>query len=276
MLALMRNPQVPLDERIELAAKAAPFVHARPRPVPKDRPEDLKFASLAAKPNGGEGADQRPLDFLLGVMADSAASPRQRVKAAAVAARYKHAYANTPEAPSLLVVEDEFGFTVDPELARAERDDRLRERRLGGAAGKPELEQIRKRREERVALVKFPEGYTYGHRAADRQRLQELDNKRCSGKELTPEEEAEELHLAVRVLNPAAGKRIITIIDWRPTKEETLTRMKELETRRLNGEMLSAAEEDELQDVRRQHPDYSAELSSNGKLFLVKRVVMSE
>jgi hypothetical protein len=27
MLALMRDPQVPLDDRIELAAKAAPFAH---------------------------------------------------------------------------------------------------------------------------------------------------------------------------------------------------------------------------------------------------------
>ena len=32
MLALMRDPQVPIDARLDMAAAAAPFVHARPRP----------------------------------------------------------------------------------------------------------------------------------------------------------------------------------------------------------------------------------------------------
>jgi len=31
----------------------------------------------------------------------------------------------------MIVAEDKFGFKVDPELARAERDDHVRERRLG-------------------------------------------------------------------------------------------------------------------------------------------------
>src|SRR5215469_7486475 len=56
MLALMRDPQVDLDDRIDLAAKAAPFVHARPAPVRKS--DDLKFGKLEAKPaaaNGGGG-----------------------------------------------------------------------------------------------------------------------------------------------------------------------------------------------------------------------------
>lgn len=35
MLALMRDPQVPLDDRIEIAGTAAPYVHARPEPVRK-------------------------------------------------------------------------------------------------------------------------------------------------------------------------------------------------------------------------------------------------
>ena len=74
MLALMRDPQVPLDDRVDLAAKAAPFVHARPEPIRKKRPDpldlrdrlgesgDLKFGKVEAKPdpakaavNGGAG-----------------------------------------------------------------------------------------------------------------------------------------------------------------------------------------------------------------------------
>jgi hypothetical protein len=150
MLALMRDPQVPLDERINLAAAAAPFVHARPEPVRKTAPDpldlrdrlghsgDLKFQRLDTKPvadrsggeNGGANAGPRPLDFLLGVMTDPAATPRQRVKAAGVAARYKHPYAGGLEEPIVVVGADKFGFKVDPELARAERDDQLRESRL--------------------------------------------------------------------------------------------------------------------------------------------------
>jgi hypothetical protein len=98
------------------------------------------------------------LEFLLGVMGDPAASPRQRVKAAAIAARYTHARAGAPEALIMIVAEDKFGFKVAPELARAERDDHVRERRLGvfkkdyaeGLAAERELEKIRKRRAERL------------------------------------------------------------------------------------------------------------------------------
>src|SRR5437588_10741250 len=61
MLALMRDPQAPLDLRIEMAATAAPFVHARPEPARKKRPDpldlrdwlgdtaDLKFGNFEAK-----------------------------------------------------------------------------------------------------------------------------------------------------------------------------------------------------------------------------------
>jgi hypothetical protein len=41
MLALMRDPQVPFDLRIDLAAQAAPFVHARPEPARRKRPDPL-------------------------------------------------------------------------------------------------------------------------------------------------------------------------------------------------------------------------------------------
>jgi hypothetical protein len=41
MLALMRDPQVPFDLRIEMAAQAAPFVHARPEPSRRKRPDPL-------------------------------------------------------------------------------------------------------------------------------------------------------------------------------------------------------------------------------------------
>jgi hypothetical protein len=286
MLALMRDPQVPLDLRIEMAAQAAPFVHARPEPTRKKRPDpldlrdrlgetgDLQFGTVAEKPvaesSGGGGPS--PLDFLLGVMADPAATPRQRAKAAAIAARYKHAYAGGVEAPSIIVAEDKFGFKVDPELARAERDDRLREIRLGefkphsaeGIAAARELEQIRQRRAERVAQVKFPDGYFHGDREADKKRLQQLYSKRLSRKKFTPEEDAEEAHLAVRVLGPVAvpvlSPEVAKARQLEPmTIEWPTSRIAELDERVVGGETLTAAEEAERQDLRRRYPDSAAQ-----------------
>jgi hypothetical protein len=210
------------------------------------------------------------LDFLLGVMADPAATPRQRVKAAGVAARYKHPYANGADLPGLIVVEDKFGFKVDPELAGAERDDRRRESRLEGVrkgsaeakAAEPELEQIRKRRAERVALVKFPDGYTYADRQRDERRLGQLHSKRLSRKKLTPEEDAEEAHLAVRILNPESDKPNVVTIPPSLNKhkmEWPMTRMVELEERALAGDT-TGAEEDELQDLRSRHPEIAADV----------------
>jgi hypothetical protein len=303
MLALMRDPQVPLEDRIGMAAAAAPFVHVRPDPVRKEAPdpldlhnqlgepadtENLKFASLDAKPNGHEGGGVSPLDFLLSTMADPAASPRQRLRAAKIAARYKHAYGERAEAASMVVAEDKLGFKVDPELARAERDDRLRERRLKGftersaegIAAKPKLERIAKRREERVAGVKFPDGYTYLDRRRDENRLGQLYGKRLSRKRLTAEEEAEEAHLAVRALNPASFEKDVLIVDWRdcgdPNKEEALTRkltgMAILVARRRGGETLTAAEEEELQGCQREYPNCSAKLGPDGKGYLFTRM----
>jgi hypothetical protein len=65
MLALMRDPQVPLDLRIEVAVAAAPFVHARPKPVRNKHsdPIDLKFKSLEVKQGADGSGGVQPLDF---------------------------------------------------------------------------------------------------------------------------------------------------------------------------------------------------------------------
>jgi hypothetical protein len=210
-----------------------------------------------------------PLDFLLGVMSDPTATPRQRVKAAGVAARYKHAYASGPEAPSFVVVEDKFGFKVAPELARAERDDLLREqmlhenwyRREKGSeeekAADQELAQIRKRRTERLALLQYPQGYTVDDVAKDRKRLEQLRKARFERKKLTPEEDAEEAHLAARVtsyqLNPAVLAK---------------PRIRDLEERRAVGFELSSAEEAELKDLRGRYPELAAEIDELDLLYL--------
>jgi hypothetical protein len=301
MLALMRDPQAPLDLRIEMAATAAPFVHARPEPARKKRPDpldlrdwlgdtaDLKFGNFEAKPTanggggegGGEGGGLSPLDFLLGVMADSTATPRQRVKAAAVAARYKHAYAHAlgTNAPTVLVVEDKFGFKVDPELARAERDDRLREATLGATAytrkkgsreeklAEEESEQIGKRRAERLARLSFPDGYAYADLQNDQNRLAQLSSKRSSRKKLTAEEDAEEAHLAVRVLHPKAKPEPRVFVAGPMHMKWPTTRIAELDERVVGGETLTGPEEAERQDLRRRYPQSAAQADKLDHLY---------
>jgi hypothetical protein len=85
MLALMRDRQVPLDLRIDMATAAAPFVHAKPEPARNKRPDpldlrdrlgdttgDLKFGNVEAKPGveGSRGA------FAIASMCGSSLSKR--------------------------------------------------------------------------------------------------------------------------------------------------------------------------------------------------------
>ena len=209
-------------------------------------------------------------------MNDPAATPRQRVKAAGVAARYMHAYAGAADAPTVTVGEDKFGFKVDPVLARAERDDRVREATLWATAytrkkgsqeeklAELELEQIGKCRAGRVALLSFPDGYAFADRQNDENRLAQLYSKRLSRKKLTPEEDAEEAHLAVRVLKPEGDESLkrpiaLWLSKLSMTMEWPTTRIAELDERVVGGETLTAAEEAERQDLRRQYPDSAAE-----------------
>jgi hypothetical protein len=50
MLALMRDPQVPLDTRIEMAAAAAPFVHAKPSVPSRVRTNPMDSSPLKSAP----------------------------------------------------------------------------------------------------------------------------------------------------------------------------------------------------------------------------------
>jgi hypothetical protein len=93
--------------------------------------------------------------------------------------------------------------------------------------------------------------------------LGQLYSKRLSRKKLTPEEEAEEAHLAVRVLHPQVDmlEGVPPIFSWQAEYEMKwpMTRMVELEERVLAGDT-TAAEEDELRDLRSRHPEIAADV----------------
>ena len=199
MLALMRDPQVPLDARLDMAATAAPFVHAargrRARPATSDGAPCATSAKAAAPSGGGDGgvpggeenpalqpalaggdekptfqpalpggeekptlqpalpgrpekaglasADQEavpltavaakaarpsalrplsPLEFLMAVMADPDATPRQRMRAAQVAARYKRQTASGLSSDRQRLWRMRLGYKIDPQVARTIRE----------------------------------------------------------------------------------------------------------------------------------------------------------
>jgi hypothetical protein len=302
MLALMRDPQGPLDLRIDMAAAAAPFVHARPRPSRASRPHPMELRARQAKaalrdgaesglagskekttrPGGeektavgdrggqalGEGGEKQalrgggeieanlspiapaangrdhfggpgPLDFLLAVMRDPEAPPRQRVRAARVAARYKH---RPPERPAPLV-EDEFGFKIDPVVAKAVRDTRRQ----------PRFKDIEKQNawvREHIGTIECPDGYGGRDFEKDEERLREFQERRKPPAKLTPDEVAEEAYLVTR-----------TEVYRRTPKHGVWRRLSELEVRRAGWTPLTAAELSELDDLRARFPTVANDLA---------------
>jgi hypothetical protein len=271
MLGLMRDPKVPIDLRIEMAAAAAPFVHIRPkRPSHRrfDPTEPRTFSEtsfrrmegkLITTPLGTEsGAALTPVDFLLGVMADPGAKTRQRIKAARVAASYLHEHAHPDDLP--VVIKDPYGFECDPAVARAIRDDWWEEYRAyqekiaqDQARGialdfkpTPKGLVLRARIAGRVKTLGIPAGYGGGDCLTDRNRLHSLFCKRISPPPynvLTEEEDAEEAHLMARV----------EVFEASP-EGRTLSRIRDLRMRSFSAKGLTAAEQNELDEWRSRHP----------------------
>jgi hypothetical protein len=248
MLALMRDPQVPLDLRIGMAAAAAPLIHARPRASGRSRPHPMELRARGAKtpplsrpeepslPSEAETPDpprsqeseiatgpengpvpkvaetdaklttgtaeagkrgnlkatDLPLDFLLGVMHDPEAIPRQRARVARIAARFLH---QPPERPVHLV-EDEFGFKIDPVVAKAVRELKpllaktireIESREKQEKLGRPPIpypalyqnkERLVARLREHLENIECPDGYGWRDLEKDEERLQRLAEQR--------------------------------------------------------------------------------------------------
>jgi hypothetical protein len=315
MLALMRDSQVPLHLRLDMAAAAAPLVHGRPRASRRDRPHPMERRARNAAESGplggepkstGPGGDEKPalvdgekqhglagagqglagggkagtklpgvapaavgkatstpldpVDFLLGVMRDPEAAPRQRARAARIAARYKH---KAPEAPPQLV-EDEFGFKIDPVVARAIRDlvgkcDSL-EADLNytpETRGKEplaekiaEYERLLKERDRQVEKIAVPETYHWPELQSDDQRMKAIRALTTSRRKLGPDDDAEEAYLIARTEAYRACPR-----------HRAWCRISDLEASRAGGYPLTEAERGELDDLRAQFPQVAEQFA---------------
>jgi len=260
MLRLMRDPNVAMDLRIDMAAAAALYVHSRPR---KERVQPLDLTTrierrmklsdaemeTKLKPTNLLSGAHTPVGFLLRVINDTDATPQQKIKAVKVAARYKH----LPGQPETFAVDDLFGFSCDLEVARDIRHCRLRLRAIGRRHGPSllidytssdirESAIIRARLAEHKARLKRCPSYKQDDLLSDRCRLNELAKKR-DRKVQTPEEESEEAYLFARIES------------YIETEEEAAKRIhSEMRTRRSYKDEFTAAEEAEFEDIERRYP----------------------
>ena len=166
----------------------------------------------AAKPTGGEaqGAGAKaltPLSFLRAVMRHRDTPMHLRLRVASILAPYLHAKA-TPEAESEaeFVVNDQFGFSVEPGLAKNLRDtekalhDLPRWWTKGEGSYEEQQDVLRKRLAVAKKSLRCPETYRWEDLAKDNGRLSQLAAKR-EAQGLTPPEDAEEIHLTARTFS---------------------------------------------------------------------------
>jgi hypothetical protein len=327
MLALMRDSQVPLDLRLDMAAAAAPFVHARPRPSdhsgshpmelrarraktaaqnrdangatpgreespslqpllsdgeekptlqqrPPGEPEKVGFvgggeAVIVRLASVGPQATERfeirppsPLDFLMAVMIDPEAAPRQRMRAAKVAARYKHKLADCERSAEL--VEDEFGFKIDPAVATRIREiagecDSLARSRNPGPVTRRDLspadvqkhKTLVKQLHEQIATIECSAIYGWGDLQNDEIRLKEIGEQASKHRKMPADLDAEQAYLTAR----------IEIYRATP-KHQAWCRISGLEVRRARGYTLTEAEIDELAILLAKFPGVAQEFAN--------------
>ena len=264
MLALMRDPKVPTDLRLEMAVAAAPFMHAKPQAPSRVRtnPMDLSpikssvdftgpkmEGELSAPEQGGEGGgDLSPLNFLLGVMKDPDATPKQRIKAARVAARYKH----VPLPPDKMPAVDEYGFSISRTLAKTIGDDWLRLKYLeSGTLGAVsanyvnEAAQIRARQAERDEFLQCPPGYSSER---DSKRYSELIGK-WRRNELSMAEKTELAHVIARITASQARFNLTPEGRARDRLAQLQAKSWMLSAGRAKFETLSPAEQSEMESL---------------------------
>jgi hypothetical protein len=134
ILAVMREPHLALGQRVKMALKALPHVHAKAK---AGQPEDL--GDNRAKPDKGSAAhlnanaktattehqELMPLDFLQSVIRDAKTPAALQIKVAQAIIPYIRPKRSVrPKKPA--VVADRYGFAVDREVARKLRNKVLR------------------------------------------------------------------------------------------------------------------------------------------------------
>ena len=276
LLGLMREPNLPLELRISVAHEALPYAHSKQQDC--DRPRAKKYGARSrgvnAEPSGprvktakvsvaapqrDDGPEVTPLGFLLGVMRDADTPPHLRIRVAAMVAPYVHAkrvMADPSENPvQTVVVDDPYGFKIEPAVARALRDHKQRLEFLWSSEKYPyrdeaaaEMAELEARIAETGKTLECPPGYTLMDAGEDSQRRDELDRIRRRGTVLTTAEDVEDAHLRARLE-----------AYWRSPEGVGRQRISKL---KFSGR-LTPAEENELADLRARYPDLPLDMTKH-------------
>ena len=238
LLSRMRQEDLPLELRVNVAHQALPFAHRKPQTTyGRSRNgvnEKIGPRVKVVKVNSGDANAHNvtPLDFLLGVMRDATSPPTLRLRAAGMVAPYVHPKGEPTqidEVPSAMtVVDDPYGFDADitdahksieqaqerlssavgaiPRPAMWGRADRQEFDRFLAAYKKATLE-FEKSIAEKQAALKCPPNYKELDSRRDRARLKELETEGKT-RPLTAAEEHEQKHLRERLAAYALTPRV--------------------------------------------------------------------
>jgi hypothetical protein len=163
------------------------------------------------KPEGGEAQGPgtkaaTPLAFLRAVMRHPDTPVHLRMKVASIIAPYLHAKATPPgESAADYVVDDQYGFSVEPAQAKNLRDVLKALHDLPflwakGKGGHLQPQDLTNRLALAKKSLRCPETYRWEDLAKDPRRLSQLAAKR-KAQGLTPAEDAEVFHLTARAFS---------------------------------------------------------------------------
>ncbi|MGB6659062.1 MAG: hypothetical protein WBE90_08190 [Xanthobacteraceae bacterium] len=219
LLILVKDQKLPADTRMAVAPKCFPAKRTQPggtrrprvsadvwssvKPGPRAKSvEGSKDAQTAASAPANQNWNPQVLDALLGIVQDVAADPRGRRKAALKIAEFL-----LPKiGKKAKAVPDEYGFAVNPQLARRYRDIRRELQSLeGGPTRKiPAVAQMIQKLKAQVDAIRqrlevpCPTKYSRDQWHQDLLRLIEFLELRANNTALTDAQDAEEAHLRAR------------------------------------------------------------------------------
>jgi hypothetical protein len=245
LLGLMRNQGLPMALRIDMAATAAPLFHAKPKAVAGNGRSERKRGEdeieLVAKPRSDEGASEEgisPLEFLQSVMTDPTTPPQLRIRAARIAAPFKHGKPIEPAADTAEVIsKDKYGFEVDQGFARKLRDLVIAQWRTWYS--QKEDEDLNSRVSElRKKLPRPPMSYGDAQATGDKFRMIEFFADRLTQKhqvKLSAEEDAAISHACFRFLAFQQTWHGVGYYDHYTMGQRVLDRVKRAEMNRAVG-----------------------------------------
>jgi hypothetical protein len=221
ILAVMREPHVALGQRVKMALKALPHVHAKAKAGQPSKLSGTKRDDGSSSPahvnanarTATENVNQKlmPLDFLRSVIRDAKTPAALQIKVAQAIVPYIRPKRSVRPKRSAIGV-DPHGFAVDREIARKLRNKvarilQLRRRRNLDPADKKVFERLGQEIKLMAAALPCPcpSRYSSKNVESDKRRREWLWRKRRSRRKLSPAEDGELAQVNARYMAFVSG-----------------------------------------------------------------------